>query len=37
MKPPDFKALSEGSTAADGVLWLESRLGGILADEGLQR
>ena len=26
MKPPDFKALSEGSTGADGMLWLESRL-----------
>ena len=36
MKPPDFKVLSEGSTGADGGLWLESRLGKILADEGLQ-
>jgi len=26
MKPPDFKALSDGSTGADGVIWRESRL-----------
>jgi len=37
MKPPDFKALAEVGTAADGMFWRESRLGGILADEGLQR
>ena len=37
MKPPDFKALAEGSTGADGIVWRESRLGGIWADEGLPR
>ncbi|MBE9571449.1 MAG: hypothetical protein IMF11_12530 [Proteobacteria bacterium] len=29
--------LADASTGADGVLWCESRLGGIFAGVGLQR